>query len=61
MALETVGENCLLRTAGKESSCPQVFSNSDLLSHDSLQSRAEDCGKHFQAAHKILKGIAFGA
>jgi len=61
MALETVGENWLLRTAGKKFSCPQVFSNSELLSHDSLQSRAEDCGKHFQAGHKILKGIPFRA
>jgi hypothetical protein len=42
MALETVGDNCLLRTAGKKPSCPQVFSNSDLLSHNSWQSRAED-------------------
>jgi hypothetical protein len=55
MALETVGDNCLPRTAGKKPSCPQAFSNSDLLSHDSWQSGAEDYGKHFQAAHNIRK------
>jgi hypothetical protein len=26
MSLETVGDNCLLRTAGKKPSCPQAFS-----------------------------------
>ncbi len=50
MARETVGDNCLLRTAGKKPSCPQVFSNSDLLSHDSQHCRAEDSGKHFSSS-----------
>jgi len=52
MALETGGDNCLQRTA-ETKSYPQAFSNSELLSHDSWQSGAEDYGKHFQAAHDI--------
>jgi len=27
MAQETIGDNCLLRTAEKKPSCPQAFSN----------------------------------
>jgi hypothetical protein len=55
MAPETVGDNCVLRTAGKKPSSPQAFSNSDLLSHDSWQSGAEDHGKHFEEGHNIRK------
>jgi hypothetical protein len=41
MVPETVGDNCLLRSAGKKPSSLPAFSNSDLLSHDSLQSGTE--------------------